>query len=188
MEVLKTMSTMSTESIEWKAWREQRAEAVSAPYGPLSLTGTYWLVDAVDGRIEGVPGHWTESPDGETVLLTTDAGDRLTLRPQDTYEPVTPGDDRRLVAIRREGLWAVRIWDPAAPTRQAFAGIEVFEYDERWVLPALFRPYDEDRVVQVPNADGVRRGLGVGGELSFTVDGSEHALTVAVEPDGDLWG
>jgi uncharacterized protein (DUF1684 family) len=188
MEVLKTMSTMSTESIEWKAWREQRAEAVSAPYGPLSLTGTYWLVDAVDGRIEGVPGHWTESPDGETVLLTTDAGDRLTLRPQDTYEPVTPGDDRRLVVIRREGLWAVRIWDPAAPTRQAFAGIEAFEYDERWVLPALFRPYDEARVLQVPNADGVRRGLGVGGELTFTVDGGEHALTVAVEADGGLWG
>ncbi|WP_265737607.1 hypothetical protein [Actinacidiphila soli] len=36
----------------------------------MSLTGTFWLVDAVDGRIEGVPGHWAEAPDGETVILT----------------------------------------------------------------------------------------------------------------------
>lgn len=171
---------------EWKAWREQRAEAVSAPYGPLALTGTFWLVDAVDGRIEGVPGHWAEAPDGDAVTLTTDTGERVELHPDQEYRP--EGDDRRLVVIRREGLWAVRIWDPAAPTRQAFAGIEAFAYDERWVVPAVFRRYDTTRTIQVPNADGVQRGLGVGGELSFTVGGAAHTLTVAVESDGGLWG
>ncbi|MDX6312145.1 MAG: uncharacterized protein QOF84_7389 [Streptomyces sp.] len=187
MEGLNTMSSVSTDAQqEWKAWREQRAESVSAPYGPLSLTGTFWLVDAVDGRIEGVPGHWAEAPDGETVILTTDAGDRVTLDPDGEYRPAD--GDTKLVAIKREGLWAVRIWDPAAPTRRAFAGIEAFDYDKRWVLPAVFRPYGETRTIQVPNADGVQRGLGVGGELSFTVDDTEHTLTVAVEAGGGLWG
>jgi uncharacterized protein (DUF1684 family) len=196
---------MSTESEEeqqsWKAWREQRAETVSAPYGSLSLTGTYWLVDAVDGRIEGVPGHWAQTGDGDGVVLTAGPDDGLTVdgRPLDGAVPLIadtgPADasrlvhgERRLVVLHREGLWAVRIWDPAAGARLAFAGIEAFDYDPRWALPAVFRPYGEDRSVRVPNADGVERGLAVGGELAFTVGGTGHSLAVAVEPDGSLWG
>jgi uncharacterized protein (DUF1684 family) len=194
---------MSTEEEQqrWKVWREQRAEAVSAPYGQLSLTGTYWLVDAVDGRIEGVPGHWAQAGDGGGVVLTAGPDDGLTVdgRPVEGAVPLTadtgPVEDsrllhgeRRLVVLRREGMWAVRIWDPNAGTRLAFAGIEAFEYDERWALPAVFRPYGEDRTVRVPNADGVQRGLVVSGELAFTVDDTEHCLAVALEADGSLWG
>jgi uncharacterized protein (DUF1684 family) len=198
MEGLTDMST-EEEQQGWKAWREQRAEVVSATYGPLSLTGTYWLVDAVDGRIEGVPGHWAQAGDG--VVVTAGPEDGLTVdgQPLDGAVPLSadtgPVDaarlahgERRLVVLHREGLWAVRIWDPAAGTRLAFAGIEAFDHDERWALPAVFRPYGEDRTVRVPNADGVERGLAVGGELVFTADGTEHSLAVAVEADGSLWG
>ena len=37
------------------------------------------------------------------------------------------------------------------------------------------------------NADGRERGLGLGGEVAFQLDGAEHTLQVAVEPDGSLW-
>ncbi|MGK5632970.1 DUF1684 domain-containing protein, partial [Streptomyces sp. URMC 123] len=59
--------------------------------------------------------------------------------------------------------------------------------DERWVVPARFRPYGERRTVWVPNADGRERGLGLGGELTFAAGGEEHTLKVAVEGDGALW-
>ncbi|MEV6673198.1 DUF1684 domain-containing protein [Streptomyces sp. NPDC051162] len=191
---------MSTEARQqWKAWREERAEAVSAPYGPLSLTGTSWLADHPDGRIPGVPGRWTETPDGGGVLLTAEAADGL----RADGHPVTGGirliadsgpatarvthGARRLLVMRREGLWAVRAYDPDAAARRSFTGIDAFDHDEQWVLSGLFRPYGRDRTVTVENADGRARGLGLAGELAFTVGGDEHTLKVSAEADGSLW-
>ncbi|WP_030624618.1 DUF1684 domain-containing protein [Streptomyces sclerotialus] len=194
---------MSTEAEkDWRAWRELRERTVSGPYGPLALTGTYWLADHPDGRIEDVPGHWAE--DGEAVRLTAGAGDGLTLdgapldgAPLDGEARLGPDTapqearaahgGRRLVVLRREGRWAVRVFDPDAAALRAFTGIDAFPYAGRWRLTGRFRPYDEGRTVQVPNADGRERGLGLGGELAFTVDGEEHTLQAAVEADGSLW-
>ncbi|MFG2994408.1 DUF1684 domain-containing protein [Streptomyces sp. NPDC048257] len=183
----------------WRAWHERRDAAVSAPYGPLALTATHWLADYPEGRIPAVPGHWR----------ATEAGVALTVAPEDSChldgEPFT-GDvalgadeappaharlsarELRIVVIRREGEWGVRVFDPGSETRRAFAGVEVTPYDPAFALPGRFRPYAEDRSVQVENADGRARGLGLGGELVFPYAGAEHTLQVAVEPDdGSLW-
>ncbi|MFI6082319.1 DUF1684 domain-containing protein [Streptomyces sp. NPDC051217] len=182
----------------WTNWHERRIAAVAAPHGPLSLTGTHWLSDYPEGRIPAVPGVWRERGDG--VVLTATAGEGLDVdgRPP-TGEVVLAADrgpidesrvscgGRRLVVMRREGLWAVRDFDPESPARRAFMTVEATPYDERWVLPGRFRPYDESRTVRVENADGRERGLGLTGELAFSVDGSEHTLQAAVEPDGSLW-
>jgi uncharacterized protein (DUF1684 family) len=179
---------MSTHAVapaenEWRQWREDRAAHLSAPLGALALTGTHWLDDvADDGVIPGLPGHWrledgrvVHEVDGTRTVLETEGG-RLTL-----------ADGRSVLAIVREGLLAVRVWDPHAAGRESFAGIETFDWAEHWVVPGVFRPYDESRTVRVPNADGRERGLGLGGELSFTFDGREHRLSVTVEEGGGLW-
>ncbi|MEU9013981.1 DUF1684 domain-containing protein [Streptomyces sp. NPDC048479] len=182
----------------WQSWHEQRAATVAAPYGPLSLTGTYWLSDYLEGRIPAVPGSWLE--DGDAVALTASAGDGLTVDDKPLTGPVRLTADhgpipesrvahgeRRLVVLRREGLWAVRDFDPDSPARHVFQGIEATAYDARWALPGRFRPYKEHRSVRVENADGRERGLGLGGEIAFELDGEERTLQVAVEPDGSLW-
>ncbi|MEV0093111.1 DUF1684 domain-containing protein [Streptomyces sp. NPDC050738] len=192
------MSTTTDAVQDWKIWHEHRTETVSAPYGPLALTGTHWLDDAVEGRIPDVPGQWTA--DGDEIVLTAVAEDALSLdgapftgrtRLAADGGPVATArlsqGETRLVVLRREGLWAVRVWDPRSEARRSFAGIEATPYDERWVLPGLFRPYAQSRTVQVPNADGRDRGLALGGELAFHRDGDEHTLQVAVEEDGSLW-
>ncbi|WP_019885132.1 DUF1684 domain-containing protein [Streptomyces purpureus] len=183
---------------EWKHWHEQRTAMVSAPHGPLSLTGTHWLADHPEGRIPAVPGQWRE--DGGEVVLTATAEDRVTV----DGEPLTgeirltadrgpipesrvEAGGRRLVVMRREGLWAVRDFDPGSPARQAFKGIEATPYDPRWELPGAYRPYPEARSVRVENADGRERGLGLAGEIVFEIDGAPQALHVAVEADGSLW-
>jgi uncharacterized protein (DUF1684 family) len=173
---------MSTHAVapaenEWRQWREDRAAHLSAPLGALALTGTHWLDDvADDGVIPGLPGHWrledgrvVHEVDGTRTVLETEGG-RLTL-----------ADGRSVLAIVREGLLAVRVWDPHAAGRESFAGIETFDWAEHWVVPGVFRPYDESRTVRVPNADGRERGLGLGGELSFTFDGREHRLSVTAD-------
>ncbi|GAA1520333.1 DUF1684 domain-containing protein [Streptomyces albidochromogenes] len=184
---------------DWKHWHERRAATVRAPYGPLSLTGTHWLSDHPEGRVPGVPGRWAAV--GDEVLLTASPQDGITV----DGEPVTGGvrltadtgpvpesrvaaAGRRLVVLRREGLWAVRVFDPGSSARRAFAGLEVTPYDARWALAGRFRPYAEGRTtVRVENADGRERGLGLAGEIAFEIDGAEHTLQVAVEDDGSLW-
>ncbi|SNX57351.1 hypothetical protein SAMN06272735_1818 [Streptomyces sp. TLI_55] len=177
----------------WKQWHEERVESVSAPYGPLSLTGTHWLEDYPDGRLPDIPGTWRI--DRDAVLLTADEADGLTLdgRPVSGETRLTADEgplalgERQLVVLVREGVWGVRDFDPASEARRAFRGIEATPYDPRWSVPGRFTPYDEDRTVRVPNADGRERGLGLGGELAFTLDGRDRTLQVTVEADGSLW-
>ncbi|MER6704081.1 DUF1684 domain-containing protein [Streptomyces fumanus] len=183
----------------WQRWHEQRVAAVTAPYGPLALTGTYWLEDHPDGRLPGIPGNWTSGRD--TVVLTAGEGDGLTLdgRPFTGRTLLTADHgpagaarvahgERKLVVMVREGAWGVRDFDPDAEARRAFRGIEATPYDPRWSVPGRFTPYgDGDRRVRVPNADGRERGLGLSGELAFTLAGRELTLQVAVEEDGSLW-
>ncbi|WP_328316698.1 DUF1684 domain-containing protein [Streptomyces sp. NBC_00388] len=182
----------------WQAWHEQRTATVSAPYGPLALTGTHWLDDAQAGRIPAVAGHWEAT--GDEVVLTATDEDGLTLdgkpftgRVALTADHTPPAEarvaqgDKRLALVHREGLWAVRVWDPESGNRRAFAGIGATPYDPDWVLPGHYRPYAASRTVQVPNADGRDRGLGLAGELAFRLAGVEHTLQVAQEEDGSLW-
>ncbi|MET9961213.1 DUF1684 domain-containing protein [Streptomyces sp. NPDC006326] len=184
----------------WQAWHEHREAAVSAPYGPLSLTGTNWLADHPEGRIPAVRGRWRATAAG--VRLTARAEDGLRLDGEPFTGEVVLSEDEgpaarsrittaagvRLVLIRREGEWAVRVFDPGSAARRAFAGIEATPYDPDVVLPGRFRPYGESRTVQVENADGRKRGFGLGGELSFAHRGTEHRLRVAVDAgDGSLW-
>ncbi|MEV6109571.1 DUF1684 domain-containing protein [Streptomyces sp. NPDC051940] len=183
---------------QWTAWHEDRLRRVTAPYGPLSVTGTLWLDDAVDGRLDDVPGRWRV--DGDALVVQAEAGDGLTLDGEPFAGEVRlavheggPGASRlahrrcRLVPMRREGLWAVRVFDPEAKARTAFDGIDVFDHDARYTLPAVFRPYDAEQHVQVPNADGVARGIGLAGELVFTLDGQERTLKAGVEDGGGLF-
>ncbi|MEU6376161.1 DUF1684 domain-containing protein [Streptomyces sp. NPDC046909] len=178
---------------EWKKWHEHRVETVSAPYGPLSLTGTHWLEDYPEGRLPGIPGNWRL--DGDAVVLTAEVGDGLTLDglplSGEVRLAVDAGElalgERRLVVLVREGVWGVRDFDPGSEARRGFRGIDATPYDPRWSVPGRFTPYDEDRTVRVENADGRQRGLGLGGELAFALDGRELTLQVSVEADGSLW-
>ncbi|WP_171172067.1 DUF1684 domain-containing protein [Streptomyces sp. I05A-00742] len=184
---------------QWTEWRAHRHETASAPYGPLSLTATHWLADHPGGRLPGVPGRWTEAPSGDGVLLAAGPDDGLLLdgepfageaRLTADGTPATARtahDGRRLVVLRREGLWAVRVFDPGSAVRRAFAGIDAFDHDGRWVRPGRFRPYEAGRSVTVENADGRERGLSLSGELSFELAGEVRVLRVAAEADGSLW-
>jgi len=167
---------------EWERWRARRAAAVSTPHGPLALVGTYWLDDHPDGELPGLPGSWRQ--EGSAVRHEVD-GEATVLEP--AGRPLLLADRRKVLVLEREGSLAVRLWDPQAPARQAFAGIAAFDWDPERVVPAVFRPFGESRTVRVPNADGRERGLGLGGELTFPLAGESRTLAVTVQDDGTLW-
>ncbi|WP_369270099.1 DUF1684 domain-containing protein [Streptomyces sp. R11] len=182
----------------WQHWHEHRVASVSAPYGPLALTGTHWLEDYPERRLPDIPG--ARAVGGDEVVLAAAEVDGLTLDGQPFEGAVglvaDPGPaggarvaygERRLVVLRRAGAWGVRDFDPASEARRVFRGIEATPYDPRWSAPGHFTPYGEDRTVRVENVDGRRRGLGLGAKLAFALDGEEFTLQVTVEGDGSLW-
>ncbi|MFI1488389.1 DUF1684 domain-containing protein [Streptomyces sp. NPDC020747] len=185
---------------EWKRWHEHRTETVSAPYGPLALSGTHWIEDHPEGLLPGMPGRWSLDTGGDAVVLTAAVADGLLVDGEPFAGEVRLGADpgpaatarvahgeRRFVVLVREGALGVRDFDPASPARQAFRGIEATPYDPRRSVPGRFTPYGEDRTVRVANADGRERGLGLGGELAFMLDGQDLTLQVTVQGDGSLW-
>ena len=190
----------ATAAEEWKYWSDGRAAAVSSPHGQLALTGTHWL-EPEPAAVPGLPGLWWS--DGEGVRLRATTADGITvaggsggnsagggsdspvdgevlLRPDtDPAADVATLGELRLVPIEREGEIALRVFDPASSARAAFAGIAAYPYSPEWAVPAVFTPFEDDRALVVPNADGRERPLQVTGRITFTLTGEQHTLTVS---------
>ncbi|MFD5563667.1 DUF1684 domain-containing protein [Kitasatospora griseola] len=175
----------------WQHWTESRSAAVSAPHGPLALTGTHWL-EPEPAKLPGLPGTWwaesgvvcAELAAGDSVRLEgeqQEATGRVALRPDtDPGAQIAVLDGLRLVPIEREGELALRVFDPAAPRRAAYAGISVFPYAPDWAVPAVFTPFETGtQDLMVENADGRARPMTVAGQVAFTLGGEEHTLTVS---------
>ncbi|MFJ3793607.1 DUF1684 domain-containing protein [Kitasatospora sp. NPDC090091] len=187
----------ATAAEEWKHWSDGRAAAVSSPHGPLALTGTHWL-EPEPTEIPGLPGRWWA--DAEGVRLRAVAGDGISaagatapvdgevlLRPDtDPAADTASRGELLLVPIEREGELALRVFDPDAPSRAAFAGISAYSYSPEWAVPAVFTPFEsgDDQAVVVANADGKERPLAVTGQVSFTVAGEHSTLTVSRAGNG----
>jgi uncharacterized protein len=185
----------------WRQWRTRREAKLRDPHGTLALVGTHWLGEEPAPILEGEPVLWSAGPGGKTVAVTAKAehglffhGDpidgTLTLRPDTDEHPDTvsaPDYGILLVPIEREGSAALRVYDSNAATLRAFDGIEAFDYDPGWAVPAKFTPYDGPLVEKVLNADGVVRGLGLDGTVEFELEDGGHSFAAALTAGGGLW-
>jgi uncharacterized protein (DUF1684 family) len=183
--------TDASSELAWQRWRESRMSALRGPYGPLALTGTFWF----DGKLalEDAPGTWRTSDGGVTLTATASDGlvvdgqrldGTVPVRSDVENEPtVVEAGTVRLVLIDREGSLAVRVYDQASPASKAFDGIDAYPFDERWVRPARFTPYESERTVRIAHVDGVERGLPLGGDIVVELAGEQVRLAVEVEPE-----
>ena len=181
----------------WTSWRDGRVVTARAPYGPLSLTGTHWL-DAPRHGGRALPGRWTVDPQSGEVSLTAARHDGVSVddTPLDGTVRLCPDDPsgvprithggRRLELIRREEGYAVRVFDPAAPARSLFAGIDAFPYDPDWVVPARFVPFPAEQAVPVPHSDGRTRPALFAGTLRFRRGSTEWSVAVQRSAEGAL--
>lgn len=180
----------------WRDWAEQREMDIRSAYGFLALTATVWL-DESEQEIDGVPGRWSAASEGRTRLRAA-AADGLLIdgEPVDSTVELRPDldpapqtvvhGDRQLVPIVREGRPGLRVYDPASPARRSFEGVELFPYDPALVVAGGYAPYAAERAEQVPNADGVERGLTLAGEVVFELEGTRQVLAVSAVASGGL--
>jgi len=183
---------------EWQQWHDARVKRLRRPHGMLALIGTHWLDEEPAPIVEGEPVLW--SGDAKTVTVTAAAEHGLvfdgepvdgtvTLYPDTAPNPSTlTAGELLLVPIEREGVAALRVYDPNAATLQNFAAVATFDYAPSWVRPARYAAYADKRTESVLNADGVHRGLHLAGAVTFTtVDGNgvETSQSLAVEANSD---
>ncbi|GAB1819482.1 DUF1684 domain-containing protein [Herbidospora sp. RD11066] len=156
----------------------------------LTLTTTTWIDG--DTVVPGIPGVW--SPTGGGVELKAAPDDGLTIAGEPVTGPVVITPDVsglyfgrvRVQLVIRDGLPAIRTWDPDAPTLLAFKGIDSYDHDAAWIRPAVFRPFGETRPETVPTADGRERDLILVGEVVVDLPGGSHTLAVTEAPGGGL--
>ncbi|UOQ60325.1 DUF1684 domain-containing protein [Leucobacter rhizosphaerae] len=174
---------------DWQGWQDRRLAAAGAPHGPASLTLTFWFADDTPQSVPGLPGQW--AAEGERLVATGFApGEVRFADGADATAPLvldaTTGDvhagERILRRFERDGVPALRIFDPAAEGRTSLRGIAAFDPDPAWRLEARFEPDPRARTIEL--ADGYQKETETSGSIVFTRDGVERRLTGTLRPDG----
>jgi uncharacterized protein len=191
-----TTTTPTAAYAAWNQWAEKRDASVSGEHGVLALVATHWLDDGPGVELDGLPGRWAAV--GDRVSLTAESADALLidgvavdgtrlLAPDLAPDPtVLFHEGRKLVPILREGVLAVRVFDPESENRRTFTGIERFPYDPALAFTARWEPYVHSHVEQVLNADGKQRGLALHGDLVFEQGDTEYRLAATQAAGGTL--
>ena len=136
----------------WQEFRDRRDRSLAAPHGILAQVGLHWVDSGqAPRRVDGVPGSWELAGDQLTVTWQGEALELLAAAPE--VEVTSQGDrhrasvrtsgdvrlarfgaDVQIDVIRRGGRTGLRLLDPAAPRREAFAQVPTSPYDPALVL------------------------------------------------------
>ena len=93
----------------------------------------------------------------------------------------------RLILLRRNDRFALRVKDNASPTRTQFAGLSWFPVADDWRVAATFTPHSLPKTITFDTIVGGRDVLPCPGTVTFEHAGRAHTLEAAAEADGKLW-
>lgn len=202
---------------EIEAWRAQRVERLRQPDGWLSLVGLDWIEpgrtvigSAVDAsvvgagadafvRIAGMPsrlGILTLADGRLSLALEEGSGATVDGRPatQATLLPDASGTPTvvaygtlSFIVIERNGRYALRVRDSAAPTLTGFAGIDYYDIDPAWRIEARYRPHPAGKTIPIANVIGTLDDTPNPGYVEFERDGATHRLEAVEGGPGQLW-
>jgi len=89
--------------------------------------------------------------------------------------------------VLRDGRYAVRVRDPRAPERAAFAGVPAFDIDPSWVKPGRYTAFHAPRPIEVDTArSDLRQHITAVGTVEVIIDGQPHPLIATAGPGGRL--
>jgi len=184
----------------WREWRHQRIATLSRPYGWPSLVAQHWLHEGQDPvALDGLPGTWAVV-DGRVIFTPPAEGPTLSVDgeyPTAPVEIVTGRNqsyghgrsvpvffgDLEVETIPRtnnagERIFGVRVRDPKVSAAKDFWGIEAYDYDPAWRVPAVFTPAAALDVEQETVEQGVRETTTRIGTLRVELEGRAFDLVV----------
>jgi uncharacterized protein len=182
-----------------------RLNALTQPYGWLSLTGLHFL-EAGSNTLGSAEGNTIRLSGGPATVGTLDfSGGRYRLTaPADlgvkvdgaTIGEMDLKDDAsgppsvieiaglRATIVQR-GKPALRVRDPDAPTRLKFRGLDAYAYASDWSVDARFEAYDPPRTIDIATVIGTLEQNVNPGRAVFERDGVEYALEAIQEAGSD---
>ncbi|WP_280233558.1 DUF1684 domain-containing protein [Nocardia cyriacigeorgica] len=188
-----TTSITTSFAADWATWQAERENGLRDPLGFLGLTALHWLTDRPE-QLPDVPGTWWVIED--RVFVTAKPADRLDhdgeriagvhiVVPEEGAPGVAIQHEARVLeVIRRSGLAAVRVHDPAAPALAAFTGVPAYAPDERWVVPGRFEPFDEPTTITTGAVvDGLEHHHSAAGVIEFAIGAVTERVVAFGTPD-----
>jgi len=188
-------------SAAWTNWHAAREQTLAGEHGWLSLVGFHWL-PATPTSFASLPGRW--SYDDGRAVLAADVADGLVLAsgPQqgvavDSIVTASVAEAGSLLWVQdgdvvvelllRGGRYAIRLRDPGAPERSAFAGVPAFPVDPAWIRPGHFTAYPETRRITVETArSDLRQQVTAVGTVQVEIGGQQHSLVATAGQGGRL--
>lgn len=192
--------------------RDERLVRLQKPDGWLSLVGLHWLEtgstrigsgEANGTRIAVGPdtlGMLTVGKDG-SLKLRVDARDVVTIDGQPAPEVVelvpdsrgTPtqvafnNGDASFVVIERSGRYALRVRNAMAETRLKFPGLEYYDLDAAFRVPAKFTAHPAGQKLEIVNILGLTEAMDNPGTLTFDLGGQSFTVEAIDEGDGQYF-
>ena len=193
-----------------ESWRADRMEGLRRPDGWLTLAGLYWLEEGANsfgadlandlvfpaGKAAADLGVLHRS--GRQVRLDSAAGAAISHEggPVESLELTSDADGEptklehgslTFYTIERGERVGLRLKDRDSELLREFTGIDHYPVGAVWRLEARFEPFDEPRMIPVPNITGDVLEQPSHGRVVFSIAGAEHSLEPLGEPDDELF-
>jgi uncharacterized protein (DUF1684 family) len=185
-----------TQSVQ--EWRTKYEAGLKAPYtGWLSVAGLYWLKEgeSTAGAAEsndvvlprGAAKVGTFLFDGKTVKFRNLSGAVQSLRTDTSGTPdILEIDGMRVVAIERNGKFAIRLRDAQSKMRQEYKGSVWYPINAKYKVKAKFIPHRYKRTINFADHTGNTQKMVSPGIVEFTLNGQLVRLE-PVEDEGQLF-
>ena len=193
---------------EMAAWEEKRLADLQKPDGYLSLVGLCWLQygensfgsDASNNCQfpAGMPaniGRYIVSESGITVEIEADVpvthkGEVVASMPiladRDKGGPtILELGTVSWFVIQRGDAFAIRIRDSQSELITDFPGVDRFQLNEDFQIPAIFKKYGQPRTVPVPTILGTDADMISPGTIEITVGGESRELVALKSGEAD---
>jgi uncharacterized protein (DUF1684 family) len=184
---------------EVEQWHQKRIKSLKSRTGWLSLAGLYWLKEGENSfgaaddntirfpaqRIPDYIGTFILDEDRIQVKINENVDvfhegikvQKIEMKPDVSGKPtILSLDSLSWYIIKRGERYGVRLRDSDNPNIKNFTGIERFEIDTLWRIPAKMDWYNPLKKIEVPDVLGMINESPSPGALVFEIEGEQYRL------------
>lgn len=186
-------------------WHKKRIESLTEKDSWLSLAGLFWLKEGEnsfgadktndivfpEGKATDFMG-WFNLNDGEVKLRVKPGvnitgndkviSDIIMQNDQTTNPTILKYESLTWFVIKRGEKYGIRLKDNKNPELEAFKGIDRYDVNPGWRIPATFKIYDPVKIIEIPTVLGTVVQDTAPGYLQFEINGKSYQL----DPLGSL--
>lgn len=191
---------------EIEDWQAKRAAYLTGEDGWLNLVGLFWLADGINtfgsdssntlvfpaGKIPSNAGFFLVK-NGQVKMhvnkdveiysdsnLVTEAD---IFNPDSTRQPVLTHKTLQWFVIKRDNKLGIRVRDLESEQVKTFSGIDHFEINPAWRIPAQLEVPSSTKTIDITNILGQTTAQKSPGTLVFEIEGKSYALDALLEGD-----